>query len=442
MILRVGVSAPRCISLLMCRDGSARATSSADVFPAADWAYGALRSAPGIGVRQTLNEENNTVRNKQILAVPGPTPVPPEARLAMARPMINHRGSEYAALQREVVEGLQYAFQTKGDVLIFPASGTGGLEAALVNVLSPGDRVLSASMGAFGDRFADIAAAHGAQVERLTVEWGRAIDPEALRARLAADRDHTIRAVLLTHNETSTGVTNDIRALAAVVREHGALVLVDSISGLLAADLRTDEWGLDVVVAGSQKAFMIPPGMTFVTVSDRAWAAHKEARMARYYFDFSAMRKYMEKDQTPYTPAVSLLYGLQATLRLIREEGLEAGFARHARLGTAVRAAARALGLRLLADPDYASPAVTAIFAPEGTDPKTLRQHLRQRYNVVLAGGQGKLAETIFRIGHLGYVGEHEVIAVLSALERGLAELGIAVTPGVAVAAAQQVLAE
>ena len=213
------------------------------------------------------------MRNKQILAIPGPTPVPPEARLAMARPMINHRGSEYTAMQREIVEGLQYAFQTRGDVLIFPASGTGGLEAAIVNLLSPGDRILSGSIGAFGDRFADIAEAHGAVVDRIPTEWGNALDPEVLRARLAEDRDHTIKAVLLTHNETSTGVTNDIRALAEVIRDHGALVLVDSISGLLAADLQTDAWGLDVVVAGSQKAFMIPPGMTFVSVSERAWAA-------------------------------------------------------------------------------------------------------------------------------------------------------------------------
>lgn len=383
-----------------------------------------------------------TVRNKQILAVPGPTPVPPEARLAMARPMINHRGSEYAALQREVVEGLRYAFQTEGDVLIFPSSGTGGLEAAVVNVLSPGDRVLSGSIGSFGDRFADIAQAHGAQVDRLTVEWGQALSPEVLRARLAEDREHAIRAVLLTHNETSTGVTNDIAKLAEVVQEHGALVLVDSISGLLAADLKTDAWGLDVVVAGSQKAFMIPPGMAFLTVSQRAWQAHKEARMARYYFDFSAMRKYMEKDQTPYTPAVSLLYGLQATVRMIRDEGLEAGFARHATLAAAVRAGASALGLRLLADPEHASPAVTAIYSPEGIDPKELRQRVRQQSNVVLAGGQGKLIDKIFRIGHLGYCGEHDVVAILAAVERGLASFGIPVEAGAAVAAAQRVFSE
>jgi aspartate aminotransferase-like enzyme len=381
------------------------------------------------------------VRNKQILAIPGPTPVPPEARLAMARPMINHRGSEYTAMQREIVEGLQYAFQTGGDVLIFPASGTGGLEAAVVNTLSPGDRVLSGSIGAFGDRFADIAEAHGAIVDRIPTEWGSALDPEVLRARLAEDRDHTIKAVLLTHNETSTGVTNDIRALAEVIRDHGALVLVDSISGLLAADLQTDAWGLDVVVAGSQKAFMIPPGMTFVSVSERAWAAHRNARMPRYYFDFTAMKKYMEKGQTPYTPAVSLLYGLQTTLRMLREEGLPECFARHARLGAAVRAGAQALGLRLLADPRYASPAVTSIYAPEGIDPKQLRQVVRERYGVVLAGGQGKLADRIFRIGHLGYVGENDIIAVMSALERGLGDLGVRITPGAGIAATQQALA-
>ncbi|HEX2999026.1 MAG TPA: aminotransferase class V-fold PLP-dependent enzyme, partial [Armatimonadota bacterium] len=244
------------------------------------------------------------------------------------------------------------------------------------------------------------------------------------------------------HNETSTGVTNDIRTLAQVIHEHGALVLIDSISGLLAADLRTDEWGLDIVVAGSQKAFMIPPGLSFVSVSDRAWKAHEEARMARYYFDFSAMKKYMKKDQTPYTPAVSLLYALQVTLQRIRAEGLETGFQRHAQLAAAVRAGAKALGLRLLADPDYASNSVTSIYTPEGITPKMLRKRVQDDFNVVLAGGQGPLMETVFRIGHLGYTGAHEIIAILSALECGLNRLGYATKPGAAVVAAQQVLAE
>ncbi|MDH7570127.1 MAG: alanine--glyoxylate aminotransferase family protein, partial [Armatimonadota bacterium] len=337
---------------------------------------------------------------------------------------------------------LRQFFQTESDVLVLTGSGTGGLEAALVNVLSPGDRVLSASIGAFGDRFADIAEAFGARVERFTTEWGKAVDPEALRARLAEDKERTIRAVLLTHNETSTGVTNDIRALAEVVRAHGALVLVDSISGLLAADLQTDAWGLDVVVAGSQKAFMIPPGLAFVAVGERAWKAHEQARMPRYYFDFTAQRKYMLRDQTPYTPAVSLLYALQATLRMIREEGLEASFARHARLAAAVRAGATALKLRLLADPPHASNSVTAIWSPDGIDPKALRARIRQEYNVTLAGGQGKLEPSIFRVGHLGYVCEHDVLVVLSALERGLASMGYPVENGVAVAAAQRVFQE
>lgn len=358
----------------------------------------------------------------------------------MARPMINHRGPEYAALQRDVVEGLRYAFQTRNEVIVFPSSGTGGLEAAIVNTLSPGDHVLSASMGAFGDRFADIAEAFGARVERLTVDWGRAIDPTLLRERLAADRDHTIQAVLLTHNETSTGVLNDMEQLAAIVREHGALLLVDSISGLLTAELNTDAWGLDVVVAGSQKAFMIPPGLSFVSVSERAWKAHERARMPRYYFDFTAMRRYMQQDQTPYTPAVSLLYALQVTLKRIQQEGLEACVARHARLAAAIRAGVEALGLRLLADPAHASNSVTAIFAPEGIDPKTLRERLREDDGVVLAGGQGRLRDSIFRIGHLGYISEHDVIAILAALERGLASLGYATEPGASVAAAQKVL--
>lgn len=380
---------------------------------------------------------------KPLLMVPGPTPCPDVVLRALSRQMINHRGPEYMALQRELIAGLRELFGTSGDVLIFPASGTGGLEAAVANTLSPGDTVVAVVTGAFGQRFAEIAEAFGARVRRLEVEWGRAADPEALRAllRREIERGAAVRAVLITHNETSTGVLNDVAALAAAAREVGALSLVDSISGLLTAPLPMDAWDLDVVVAGSQKAWMVPPGLTFVGVGPRAWEAHRAARMPRFYFDFTRMRRAMERDQTPYTPAIPQLYGLKEALAMIREEGLEASIARHRRLARATRAGVQALGLKPLADPEHASNALTAVRVPEGLDARRLRQELRERHGVVVAGGQGPLTDAIFRIGHLGWVGEGDVVRVLAALERTLATLGRPATPGAGVAAAQALLA-
>jgi aspartate aminotransferase-like enzyme len=379
---------------------------------------------------------------KQLLMIPGPTPCPDAVLRALATQMINHRGPEYMALQRELIAGLQQAFRTENDCLIFPASGTGGLEAAIVNTLSPGDRVLAVVIGAFGDRFAQIAARHGADVQRLDVEWGQAVDPERVAEILRGDRDRTIRAVLITHNETSTGVLNDIRAVASLVREHGALLLVDSISGMLTADLETDAWGLDVVVAGSQKAFMIPPGLTFVSVSPRAWEAHRTARMGRYYFDFTLMRRAMEKDQTPYTPALPQLFALKEALAIIGDEGRAAMVARHRRLAIACRAGAAALGLEPLADERSFSHSVTAIRNPPGIEGKALRQRLRERHGVIVAGGQGPLTEAIFRIGHLGFVDSTDLTATFAALEESLAALGHPVEPGQGVAAVERTLAE
>jgi len=375
---------------------------------------------------------------KKLLMIPGPTPVPPEVLQALATPMINHRGPEYAELQREVVENCKYVFQTSGDVLVFPSAGTGGLEAAIVNVLSPGDKVLSVSIGAFGDRWAKIARTFGAEVIDCAFEWGEAADPQVVDAALRANPD--VKAVLVTHNETSTGVTNDLRAIAEVVRAHGPLLMVDAISSLIATDLQTDAWGCDVVVAGAQKAFMIPPGLAFIAVSQRAWDANANAKMPRFYWDFAPMRKYMERDQTPYTPAVNLLFGLRVSLRAIRAAGLQASFERHARMGRAVRAGAQAMGLKLLADPDHASNSVTAIIAPEGVSVKELRKRMREEHGITTAGGQGKLEERIFRIGHLGYITEPDIIATLAALERVLMELGLPVAPGKAVAVAGEIL--
>ena len=376
------------------------------------------------------------MREKQLLMIPGPTPVPQSVLLAGARPMINHRGPEFAKALADATEGLKRVFQTKHEAFILTGSGTGGLEAAIVNVLSPGDKVLSVSIGVFGDRFASIAKAFGVAVESLDFEWGTAADPEHVRARLAADAKKEIKAVLITHNETSTGVTNDLAEIGPMVREHGALLLVDGISSLVAMDCQTDAWCLDLVVAGSQKAFMIPPGLVFVAMNDRAWAAMDRATAPRFYWDLRKAKDYLERGQTPWTPAVPQVFQLQAALAILEEEGLQACFARHARQAAAARAGVAALGLKLFADAKSASNAVTAVRKPDGVEVAALRKLLLQKYGVVLAGGQQHLRDEIFRIGHLGYVAESDIIAALGALGLALKELGMAVDPAAGAAAA------
>ena len=369
------------------------------------------------------------MEEKQLLMIPGPTPVPPSVLLAGARPMVNHRGPEFAQALEECTQGLKKVFQTEHHVFILTGSGTGGLEAAVVNMLSPGDLVLSVSIGVFGDRFASIAQAFGAKVESLNFEWGSAADPEKIRARLASDKKKEIKAVLITHNETSTGVTNDLATIGPIVREHGAVLLVDGISSLVAIDCQTDKWCLDLVIAGSQKAFMIPPGLTFIAMNDRAWAAMEKAAIPRFYWDLGKAKDYLDRGQTPWTPAVPQVFQLHAALRLLEGEGMQACFARHARQAAAVRAGVEALGLKLFAEPAGASSAVTSVRKPEGVAVGDLRKLMQGKYGVVLAGGQQKLRSEIFRIGHLGYVGESDIIATLGALGMGLKELGVEVDP-------------
>jgi len=356
------------------------------------------------------------------LRIPGPTPCPPQVLAAVAKPMINHRGRHFAELIGRVVERLKRFYRTQGDVLVLTASGTGGLEAAVVNTLSPGDRVLAVVIGAFGERFAAIAQAYGAEVVRLEYEWGRAADPDDVRRVLS--RDPRIKAVLVTHNETSTGVTNPLKALAAVVREHERLLLVDAVSSLGAIPLETDAWGLDVVVTGSQKGWMVPPGLAFVSVSQRAWEAHREAKMPRFYLDLGRHKEALERGQTPWTPALSVLFGLDVALEMMEAEGLENIFARHARIGEMTRQGVKALGLRLLADERYASNTVTAVVVPDGVDERVLRRLLEDEYGVVLAGGQGKLSGKIFRIGHLGWVTEEDIRDTLDSLAQALPRVG------------------
>ena len=356
------------------------------------------------------------------LRIPGPTPLPDEILKALSNQMISHRGPQFTEIVRRATENLRDIFQTKGDIFILTCSGTGGMEAAIVNTLSPGDKVLSVANGAFGDRFADIAETFGAELERLRFEWGTAVDPQEVRKTLS--KDAGIKAVLVTHNETSTGVTNDLEAISAVVREYDKLLIVDAISSLGAINLPVDRWGCDVVVTGSQKAWMAPPGLAMVSVSERAWKAHAKAKMPRFYWDFAKAKKSLDKLQTPFTPAVSMFYALDAALELFQREGLENIFARHARIAAKTRGEVKSLGLSLFADERYASNAVTAIKATKGLDPKMLLKILREEYDTVLAGGQQRLDGQIFRIGHIGYVNEQDIDAVITALKAALPKAG------------------
>lgn len=349
------------------------------------------------------------------LRVPGPTPVPDRVARAGARPMVNHRGPEFAAVLDEVLGNLSPFFGMEGEPLLLTGSGTGAQEAAVVNVLSPGDTVLAVTGGVFGDRFAAIAAAFGAQVVRVTSEWGTAVDPVALEAALAATPD--IKAVMLTHNETSTGVTNDLAALAAMVRRHApeALLLVDGVSSIGALPFEFDGWEIDVAITGSQKAWMSPPGLAMVAVSDRAWAAHRRATMPRFYWDFTRARTNGERRTTPFTPAVGVVHALQEALRLMHEETPAGVFERHRRLAARLRTGLAALGLALFAERAVASNTVTAVRVPEGIEAAALIGALRAR-GVVVAGGQDWLKGSIVRVGHMGHVTEEGIDGVLQAL--------------------------
>jgi aspartate aminotransferase-like enzyme len=356
------------------------------------------------------------------LRIPGPTPCPPEVLAALSGQMINHRGPEFAALQGRVLDGVRHVFQTSGDVLILSCAGTGGLEAAVTNVLSPGDKVLSVSSGVFGDRLASIAAAYGAEVTRRAVEWGEGVEPDRLREWLSEAPD--VSAVLLTHNETSTGVTNPLESLSAVAREAGKLTIVDAVSSMSSVPCPVDEWELDAVVSGSQKGWMVPPGLAFVSMNEHAWAAYERARMPRFYFDLGKQKAAQEKGQTAWTPALSIYYAMDVALPLLLEEGLPAVFERHRRGGAVTRDAVKGLGLDLFANQKYASDTVTAVNWPEGIELGPVLKKLRLDHGVVFAGGQGKLAGKIIRIGHLGYFNEEQLLEAVGALGDALAEAG------------------
>ncbi len=351
------------------------------------------------------------------LRIPGPTPCPEEVLLASAQQMVNHRGPEFAQVIRRVTDGLNWVFGTSSDVLTFTTSGTGGLEAAVVNTLSPGDRVLSVSIGSFGDRLKSIAKTYGADVVSYALEWGEAADPAVIGRML--DEDAAIKAVLVTHNETSTGVTNPLEAIAAAVRQRGRLIIVDAVSSMSSIPVPVERWDLDVVVSGSQKGWMAPPGLAFVYMSERAWAANAESTMPRFYFDAAKTRDALTKLQTPWTPAVSIYFAMDRAFELMRAEGLEGIFTRHEAIAAYTRDRVQGLGMKLVpVDARTASNTVTAVWWPEGVDGKAISKRAREEFGVVLGGGQGKLEGKIFRVGHLGWVQKEDVAAALDVVEQ------------------------
>lgn len=382
--------------------------------------------------------------NKLMLMIPGPTPVPEAALLAMAKHPMGHRSKEFDAIFAECTENLKWLHQTKSDVLSLTVSGTGAMEAGIINFLSAGDRVLVGTNGKFGERWAEVAEAYGLNVEIVKAEWGQPLDPENFREKLEADTDKQIKAVIITHSETSTGVLNDLETINRHVKAHGeALIMVDAVTSLGAANVPMDAWGIDVIASGSQKAYMIPPGLGFVAVSPKAWEAYKTAKLPRYYLDLGKYRKDAAKNTTPFTPPVNMFFGLQVTLQMMKAEGLENVFARHKRLMTTTRAAVTALGLPLFAADDCASPAITSVMPPAEVDAQKVRTLMKKRFDIALADGQDHLKGKIFRIGHLGFVCDRDILAAISSLEVVLLELGYeGFTPGAGVAAAAKLLAE
>ncbi|NLG85966.1 MAG: alanine--glyoxylate aminotransferase family protein [Firmicutes bacterium] len=374
------------------------------------------------------------MQRKQHLFIPGPTPVPPEVAAAMTRPVIGHRGSDYASLQRYLTEKVQQVFQTKNDLFILTSSGTGAMEAAVTSSLNPGDKVLALITGQFGQRFAAIAERCGAEVERMEFPWGEAVDIEKVRARL--EHGPQLEAVLVTHNETSTGVVNDVAAVGALVKDTPTLLLVDAVSSMGAMDIRTDEWGVDFMATSSQKAFMLPPGLAFLSVSPKGWRKVEKVSPRSFYFDLTAWRESGVKGFSPWTPNVSLLFGLEKALDLMFTEGLEQVWARHRRWARGVRAGLRAMGLELVAEDKWASPTVTAAYIPDG-QADALRAAVKRDFGLCLAGGKGKLAGSIIRMSHMGYVDDLEILGALAVLELGLKQLGYPVKLGAGVAQAQ-----
>jgi serine---pyruvate transaminase len=376
---------------------------------------------------------------KSRLFTPGPTPVPDEILLEMAKPLIHHRTPQFRKILAECFSGLKELFQTKEDVMILTSSGTGAMEASVSNLLSAGEKCLVVEGGKFGERFREIAAAYGAGVTTLPVEWGKSATPAEIEAALK--KEPNIKVVFTTLCETSTGTHTDVKGIGEIIRRRpDTLLVVDGISSLGAVECRTDEWGVDVMISASQKAFMLPPGLAFISLSQKAWAKSAKTKTPRYYFDLSAYQKAVAKEDTPYTPALTLIIGLAGVLKMLQAEGIENVWKRHRLLAEATRQAVKALGLQLLAE--NPSNAVTAVRVPNEIDAEALTKALRDSSGITFAGGQGKLKGKIFRIAHLGWVDRYEILQAIAALELQLSKMGYALQPGTGVGAAEKVFLE
>ena len=373
---------------------------------------------------------------KNYLLTPGPTPLPPEVCEAQARPIIHHRTPQFQAVLKEVEEGLKFIFQTANDVFILTSSGTGAMEAAVVNLLSPGDTALVIQGGKFGERWTELCKAYGINAEVIDVEWGKAVGPKDIEKKLKSNPK--IKAVFTTLCETSTGVTVDIEAIGKVVKATTAVLVVDAISGLGAIDLKSDAWSVDVCVSGSQKGLMLPPGLSFVSVSKKAWEMVLASKSPSYYFDLKAAKKALDKTDTAFTPAISLVMALAEALKMMRQDGLEKIFARHRKMADATRAAVKALGLELFA-PTAASDVVTSVKVPSGVDGEKLVKTMRDTYGVTIAGGQSELKGKVFRFAHMGYMEEFDIIVGISCLEKVLAQMGYKFDLGTGIKAAEEV---
>lgn len=365
------------------------------------------------------------MQDKTFLMIPGPTPVPESVLLAMAKHPIGHRSGEFSELLKQVYADLKWLFQTKNEVFIYAASGTGAMEAALSNLVNQGDKVLSLVIGNFGARWVKIAQSRGAVVDKLEVELGEVITPEMLKAKLAADTKKEIKLVTLTHSETSTGAKNNIKELCKLIKDHGALSVVDGVTSIGCMDVKMDEWGIDVLVSGSQKGFMIPPGLAFLAASPKAFKIHEACQFPSFYFDWSAHKKAVLDDTTPWTPAVNLIFALAEALKMMRKEGLENIYSRHKKLALGLRKAIKAIGLELFVkDDENASYAITSILPPKGVSVPDIRKIFKNDFDIVVANGQNQLKDKIFRMGTLGFVSERDLITAVGSLEAVLLKLG------------------
>ncbi|MBU2568248.1 MAG: alanine--glyoxylate aminotransferase family protein [Elusimicrobia bacterium] len=377
---------------------------------------------------------------KYFLLTPGPTPIPPQVAQKESLPILHHRTDEFGQVFVEVINGLKYVFQTKNETLLMTSSGTGAMESTVANLLSPGDEVIVASSGVFGDRWAKICDAYGIKVIKLDSEWGRSVEPQNIEETLRSNPK--IKAVFTTHTETSTGVVNDLKTIGEIVDKTEAVLVIDAISGLGAQTLYTDDWKLDVVVSGSQKGFMCAPGLAFVCISPKAWKYVETAKCPRFYWDYRRMKKSVSEKQTPFTPAVTLVVSLAESLRMIKEEGLEKIFARTHKLATVTRAALKSLNLKLFADEKCACDVLTSAMVPDGIEGGKIVKTLRQEFGISIAGGQEKLKGKIIRLAHMGYIDQFDLIVGFAGLEIVLGRLGHKVEPGRAVGVAEKILGE